>query len=122
METRGDFRLQEADSTSESSLLDSECAIQIINLNDETKEFELNEEGLSSILNHEKAKDKPVVVISIAGDFRKGKSFMLNFFLRYLKAAEEGEADKWLADKEQPLKGNYLIHLFLSVCLIDFID
>lgn len=98
--------MQDADSTSESSLIETENAIQIINFNDETKEFELNEEGLSSILNHEKAKDKPVVVISIAGDFRKGKSFMLNFFLRYLKAAEQGKWEEWLADKDQPLKGN----------------
>jgi len=102
---RENVRLQDADSTSESSLIESETAIQIINLNEETKEFELNEEGLSSILNHEKAKDKPVVVISIAGDFRKGKSFMLNFFLRYLKAAEQGNSKTWLSDKDQPLKG-----------------
>lgn len=108
-ETRESVRLQDADSTSESSLIESETAVQIVNFNDETKEFELNEDGLVSILNHEKAKDKPVVVISIAGDFRKGKSFMLNFFLRYLKAAEQGEIDKWLADKDKPLIGNYLI-------------
>jgi len=105
MDKREGVKLQDADSTSESSLIETECAIQIINLNDETKEFELNEEGLESILNHEKAKDKPVVVVSIAGDFRKGKSFMLNFFLRYLKAAEQGKQDDWLSDKDEPLKG-----------------
>ena len=95
----------DADSTSESSLIDTENAIQIISFDDEAKEFELNEDGLNSILNHEKAKDKPVVVISIAGDFRKGKSFMLNFFLRYLKAAEQGRTKQWLSDQDEPLKG-----------------
>lgn len=99
--------VMDADSTSESSLIETENAIQIINFNDEKKEFELNEDGLNSILNHEKARDKPVVVISIAGDFRKGKSFMLNFFLRYLKAAEQGRSNEWLSDQDQPLKGKY---------------
>ena len=101
-----DNQVVDADSTSEGSLLDdAECAVQIISFNDETKEFELNVDGLEGILNNEKAKDKPVVVISIAGDFRKGKSFMLNFFLRYLKAAEQGASKDWLSDQEQPLKG-----------------
>jgi len=77
----------DADSTSENnSLNETEYAVQIMNFNEEINEFELNEEGLSSILNHEKAKDKPVVLVSIAGDFRKGKSFMLNFFFTLFKS------------------------------------
>ncbi|KAK4336867.1 hypothetical protein RND71_043902 [Anisodus tanguticus] len=94
----------DADSTTDTISFTENSAIQIVNINQETKEFELNEEGLSSILNHEKAKNKPVVVLSIAGDFRKGKSFILNFFLRYLKAAESNNAENWLPDGEQPLK------------------
>lgn len=79
--------------------------IQIVNVDKETRQFVLDEEALGSILLHEKAKDRPVAVVSIAGDFRKGKSFMLNFFLRYLKCLESNSADSWLDDKDLPLKG-----------------
>lgn len=60
-------------------------AIQIVNSNDEHS-FELNEDALEKVLLQEEIKDLPVAVVSIAGAFRKGKSFMLDFFLRYLKA------------------------------------
>lgn len=60
-------------------------AIQIVNSNDEHS-FELNEEALEKVLLQDDIKDLPVAVVSIAGAFRKGKSFMLDFFLRYLKA------------------------------------
>jgi atlastin len=37
--------------------------------------------------------------VSVAGAFRTGKSFILNFFLRYLKwriSASDNEAEDWL--------------------------
>ena len=38
-----------------------------------------------------------VALISVAGAFRKGKSFLLNFFLRFLTWRERGEpSDDWL--------------------------
>jgi len=46
--------------------------------------FELDEEALSEILLHDDVKDRNVVVVSVAGAFRKGKSFLLDFFLRYM--------------------------------------
>lgn len=49
----------------------------------------LNEENLKAILEQEPIKGLPVVVMSIAGTFRKGKSFLLGFFLRYLNNVEE---------------------------------
>lgn len=46
--------------------------------------FELDEEALNEILLSEEVRDKKVVVISVAGAFRKGKSFLLDFIIRYL--------------------------------------
>ncbi|CAG2111520.1 unnamed protein product, partial [Medioppia subpectinata] len=66
-------------------------------------EFELDLEALSSILLRDSIRDKPVVVVSIAGDFRKGKSFMLNFFLRYLQSGC-GTTDDWIGSTDE-LKG-----------------
>ena len=48
--------------------------------------FDLDEEALTEILLDERVRDKNVVVVSVAGAFRKGKSFLLDFFLRYLNA------------------------------------
>lgn len=77
--------------------------IQIITVDPETREFVLQEDDLSKILLSDKCKDKPLAVISIAGDFRKGKSFLLNFLLRYLADGSE----EWLdgPKKDSPLKG-----------------
>ena len=96
---------KEAVSTTDSVDEHSARPIQIVNVDKETRQFVLDEEALESILLHENAKDRPVAVVSIAGDFRKGKSFMLNFFLRYLKSLENDSAESWLDDKELPLKG-----------------
>lgn len=64
--------------------------------------FELDEEKLEKVLLDPRIQEKKVVVVSVAGAFRKGKSFLLDFFLRYLSA--EGQPD-WLGDDDSPLEG-----------------
>lgn len=46
--------------------------------------FELDETALSKILLAEEVRDREVVAISVAGAFRKGKSFLMDFMLRYM--------------------------------------
>jgi atlastin len=48
--------------------------------------YDLLEEELEKILCQPEVQDKHVVVVSVAGAFRKGKSFILSFFVRYLQS------------------------------------
>lgn len=59
-------------------------AIQIVAPFNHT--FQLQFDPLKPILENEKVSDRNVVVVSIAGAFRQEKSFLLNFFLKYLYA------------------------------------
>jgi len=61
--------------------------IQIVTAK-EDHSFELNTEALETILLSSRVKNKKVVVLSVAGAFRKGKSFLLDFLIRYLEATE----------------------------------
>lgn len=79
--------------------------IQLVHINDEDHTFTLNEEALNNILDNERVKDKPVCVVSVAGAFRRGKSFLLDFLLRYLS---RGGCDDWMGEgdnDEAPLEG-----------------
>ncbi|KAF4517056.1 hypothetical protein B566_EDAN004676 [Ephemera danica] len=57
-------------------------------LQDAQGKFYLNKEALGTILSG--VKDRKLVIVSIVGAFRRGKSFLLNFLLRYLKAGVSG--------------------------------
>lgn len=59
-------------------------AIQIINPVNHSFELQLDE--LKPILESDELKDRHVMVVSVAGATREGKSFLLNFFIKYLNA------------------------------------
>lgn len=54
-----------------------------------THGLELVDENLEKIMLHPEVKENPVVIISITGAFRKGKSFLLGFFLKFLETQPE---------------------------------
>jgi atlastin len=54
----------------------------VVSKNDHS--FDLDEDALAEILLQDHIRDKNVVIVSVAGAFRKGKSFLLDFFLRYM--------------------------------------
>lgn len=64
--------------------LDKPRPIQIVLAHEDDHNFELDEEALEKILLQEHIKDLNIVVVSVAGAFRKGKSFLLDFMLRYM--------------------------------------
>lgn len=59
-------------------------AVQILEP-DNNGSFQLNRDVLK-IFDKDDIKDRQVVAVSIAGAYRTGKSFILNFFLKYLYA------------------------------------
>ncbi|XP_065889573.1 atlastin-3-like isoform X2 [Dysidea avara] len=78
----------------------TEKPVQIIYPDRDNHTFQLNIKKLEKILLSEEVKDSKVMVLSVAGAFRQGKSFLLNFFIKYLKAVESGGSQKkaWLGD------------------------
>lgn len=60
------------------------CPVQIVLAREDDHDFELDEEALERILLQEHVRDLGIVVVSVAGAFRKGKSFLLDFMLRYM--------------------------------------
>ncbi|KAM9364588.1 atlastin-2-like [Pholidichthys leucotaenia] len=76
--------------------------VQIVLANDDEHSFELDERALEKILLQDHVKDLNVVVVSVAGAFRKGKSFLLDFMLRYM---HNQESDSWIGGDEEPLAG-----------------
>ncbi|KAM8807785.1 atlastin-1 [Eudromia elegans] len=75
--------------------------VQVLIVKDDHS-FELDEAALNRILLSEAVRDKEVVAVSVAGAFRKGKSFLMDFMLRYMY--NKGAAD-WVGDDDEPLTG-----------------
>lgn len=58
-------------------------ALSLVDKNDEGI-FKSNIDEVEQILLDPAIRDLPVAIVSVAGKYRRGKSFLLNFFLRYL--------------------------------------
>ncbi|CAB3241116.1 unnamed protein product [Arctia plantaginis] len=81
--------------------------LQVVKVSEEPgRRYVLDEEALESILLRDDIRNLPIVVVSVAGAFRGGKSFILDFFLRYLKAPTESQLTKeWLGSEDELLEG-----------------
>jgi atlastin len=76
--------------------------IQVIQVTDDHS-FELDTEALEQLLLSEEVRDRHVCVVTVAGAFRKGKSFLLDFMLRYLKRKDWPSG--WAGGGDEPLEG-----------------
>ncbi|XP_064464981.1 atlastin-2-like [Ornithodoros turicata] len=68
--------------------------------------LELRSDNLACLLTHPDVADLPVVVLSVAGGFRLGKSFLLGFCIRYLEHLEASpDSSDWMEQDNIPLTG-----------------
>ncbi|XP_010896869.1 atlastin-2 isoform X4 [Esox lucius] len=87
---------------SELNDISSARPVQIVVAHEDDHAFELDEAALERILLQEHVRDLNVVVVSVAGAFRKGKSFLLDFMLRFMY---NKMSSSWLGGHEEPLTG-----------------
>nr|CAD2185876.1 unnamed protein product [Meloidogyne enterolobii] len=68
--------------------------------------LKLNKSALNTALGHSSIANRKIVVLSITGTHRKGKSFLLNFFLDYLyklqytQKNQDLELEEWINDED----------------------
>lgn len=80
--------------------------VQVVTLGSGSERYQVDVEALRDILLRDDVRDRSVVVVSVAGAYRGGKSFILDFFLRYLNAPRSSQlAGDWLGKEDQPLEG-----------------
>ncbi|XP_078128397.1 atlastin-2 isoform X2 [Sander vitreus] len=75
--------------------------VQIVSADEEEHSFSLQEAALEQLLLQDAVQDLHVVVVSVAGAFRKGKSFLLDFMLRYMHK----QSGSWVGGNDEPLTG-----------------
>ena len=80
-----------------------DLAMPLFAVNPDTGALHLQQETVERVLLSDQLRDSPVIPVSITGAFRRGKSFLLNVLLRYLRS-ESGGGD-WLAAADAPLAG-----------------
>ena len=74
-------------------------AVCVVSYDDENDSFYFHENALKSVIKENKVENLPVVVISVCGAFRTGKSFLLSCFVRMLSSISED----WLGNENKPL-------------------
>ncbi|XP_039255993.2 uncharacterized protein LOC120332744 [Styela clava] len=82
------------------------CAVKVIDIED--GKVILNSEEFEKVLNQPEIGNRPIAVISIAGTFRRGKSFILNFLLRYVR--NKGylrKDDEWIGNKSDRIADGF---------------
>ncbi|ETE67168.1 RING finger protein, partial [Ophiophagus hannah] len=95
--------LEEVNKKMPTASLEMGQPVQLVGL-DENGDLYLDVEALSSCLEREEVKDTPICLISMIGEQRQGKSFLLNFLLRRLKNLAVTDYS-WLGQVDQPLTG-----------------
>ncbi|XP_007892554.1 atlastin-2 isoform X3 [Callorhinchus milii] len=98
----GDFGIQDVQMNSDDVPMKEARPVQVVLAHEDDHHFDLDEEALERILLQEHIRDLNVVVVSVAGAFRKGKSFLLDFMLRYMYNQNSGT---WLGGDDDPLTG-----------------
>ncbi|XP_069100345.1 RING finger protein 112-like isoform X1 [Pleurodeles waltl] len=87
---------------------DPVAAVQLVGLDGDGR-LVVHEQTLKSCLQSEEVKNCLVCMISIIGEQRKGKSFLLNYLLRKLQSLhgslQETEDISWMGEEEQVLEG-----------------
>ncbi|XP_077675876.1 RING finger protein 112-like [Eretmochelys imbricata] len=77
--------------------------VQLVRL-DEEENLILDEEALSRCLEQGGVGDAPVCLVSIIGEQRRGKSFLLNYLLRQLRSPDARDGS-WMGREDEPLEG-----------------
>ncbi|XP_018120611.1 atlastin-2-like isoform X2 [Xenopus laevis] len=93
--------VEEIQLNSDTEVMEKPRPIQIVLAHEDDHNFELDETALESILMQEHIRDLNVVVLSVAGAFRKGKSFLLDFMLRFMYS----QSSSWIGGDYEPLTG-----------------
>ncbi|CAM2114948.1 unnamed protein product [Caretta caretta] len=78
--------------------------VQLVHL-DEEENLILDEEALSRCLEQGGVGDAPVCLVSIIGEQRRGKSFLLNYLLRCLRSPQDARDGSWMGREDEPLEG-----------------
>ncbi|XP_041418126.1 atlastin-2 isoform X1 [Xenopus laevis] len=93
--------VEEIQLNSDTEVMEKPRPIQIVLAHEDDHNFELDETALESILMQDHIRDLNVVVLSVAGAFRKGKSFLLDFMLRFMYS----QSSSWIGGNYEPLTG-----------------